>query len=105
MRVVVGDDVLLMRQGIVHVLEAGGDEVVGEAGDLSGLLAAVRAHEPDVVIIDIRMPPTHTTEGLQAAERIAADHPGTGILILSQHIEPEYAMSRSSTIRRASATC
>jgi serine/threonine-protein kinase len=90
---VVGDDVLLMREGIVRVLEAGGNEVVGEAGDVNGLLVAVRAHQPDVVIIDIRMPPTHTTEGLQAAERIAADHPGIGILILSQYLEPEYAMS------------
>jgi len=91
MRVVVADDVLLMREGIVHVLEAAGEDVVAQAGDVAGVLAAVAAHRPDVAVLDIRMPPTHTTEGLQAAEQIAAAHPGTGILILSQYVEPEYA--------------
>lgn len=91
MRVVVADDVLLMRKGIVHVLREAGEDVVGEAHDVPGLLAAVQTHKPDVVIIDIRMPPTHTTEGLEAANQVAATHAGTGILILSQYIEPEYA--------------
>ena len=91
MRVVVGDDVLLVREGIVKVLQDAGEEVVAEAGDVAGILAAVARHQPDVAILDIRMPPTHTTEGLLAAEQIAAAHPGTGILILSQYIEPEYA--------------
>ena len=91
MRVVVADDVLLMREGIAHVLRSSGEDVVGTAGDVAALLAIVAAQTPEVVIVDIRMPPTHTTEGLQAAERIASDHPGTGILILSQYIEPEYA--------------
>lgn len=91
MRVVVADDVLLMREGVVHVLQTAGEEVVAAVGDVPALLAAVEAHRPDVAIIDIRMPPTHTTEGLQAAVQIAASHPGTGILILSQYIEPEYA--------------
>jgi serine/threonine-protein kinase len=91
MRVVVGDDVLLMREGIVKVLREAGEEVVAEAGDVAGILAAVAEHRPDVAVIDIRMPPTHTTEGLQAAEQIAARYPGTAILILSQYIEPEYA--------------
>jgi DNA-binding NarL/FixJ family response regulator len=93
MRVVVADDVLLMREGIIRVLEGSGHEVVGCAADVPGLLALVDAHKPDLAIIDIRMPPTHTTEGLLAGERIAADHPGIGILILSQYIEPEYATS------------
>ena len=93
MRVVVADDVLLMREGITRVLEGSGHEVVGLAADVPGLLAVVDAHKPDLVIIDIRMPPTHTIEGLQAAERIAVEHPGIGILILSQYIEPEYATS------------
>jgi DNA-binding NarL/FixJ family response regulator len=93
MRVVVADDVLLMREGITRVLEGSGHEVVGQAADVPGLLALVDTEEPDLVIIDIRMPPTHTTEGLQAGERIASDHPGIGILILSQYIEPEYATS------------
>lgn len=91
MRVVVADDVLLMREGVVHVLQRAGEEVVAAVGDVPALLAAVETHRPDVAIIDIRMPPTHTTEGLQAAGQIAAAHPGTGILILSQYIEPEYA--------------
>jgi DNA-binding NarL/FixJ family response regulator len=92
-RVAVADDVLLMREGIIRVLESSGQEVVGQAGDVPGLLAVVAAARPDVAIVDIRMPPTHTTEGLQAAERIAADHPGVGVLILSQYLEPEYATS------------
>ncbi len=91
MRVVVGDDVLLMREGIVKVLEEAGHEVVAQAGDVAGILAEVAMHQPDAAVIDIRMPPTHTTEGLQAAEQIGTTHPGTGILILSQYIEPEYA--------------
>ncbi len=93
MRVVVADDVLLIREGIIRVLEGSGQEVVGQAADVPGLLALVTTERPDVVVIDIRMPPTHTDEGLQAAERIATDHPGTGVLILSQYVEPEYATS------------
>ena len=91
MRVVVGEDVLLMREGIVHVLRNAGVEVVGQADDLDSLLQVVAEQAPDVVVVDIRMPPTHTDEGLVAARQIMSDHPGTGVLILSQYVEPEYA--------------
>jgi DNA-binding NarL/FixJ family response regulator len=93
MRVVIGEDVLLMREGIVHVLRDAGVEVVGQAGDLDSLLEVVRSQAPDIVILDIRMPPTYSDEGLVAAKRIAADLPDTGILILSQYVESEYATS------------
>ncbi len=92
MRVVVAEDVMLTREGIVRLLRDAGIEVVAEAVDLDGLLKAVQTDRPDIVIADIRMPPTHTTEGLDAAGRIAVEHPGVGVLILSQYIEPGYAM-------------
>ncbi len=91
MRVVVAEDALLTRAGIVQVLRAAGVDVVGEAADLPTLLRAVDELEPDVVVADIRMPPGHSDEGLVAAREITARHPGTGILILSQYLEPEYA--------------
>ena len=92
MRVVVADDVLLTRQGIVRLLQDAGVDVVGEAGDAEGLLRNVRLDRPDVAIVDIRMPPTHTDEGLVAAQSIRADHPEIGVLLLSQYVEPSYAM-------------
>jgi DNA-binding NarL/FixJ family response regulator len=92
MRVVVADDVLLTRQGIVSLLQDAGIDVVGEAGDAEGLLRNVRLDRPDVAIVDIRMPPTHTDEGLVAAQSIRADHPEIGVLLLSQYVEPSYAM-------------
>jgi DNA-binding NarL/FixJ family response regulator len=92
MRVVVADDALLIREGIVHVLRDGGVDVVGQAEDADGLLRAVRDTEPDVAIVDIRMPPTHTDEGLRAAQRIREHHPTVGVLVLSQYLEPSYAM-------------
>jgi DNA-binding NarL/FixJ family response regulator len=92
MRVVVAEDLMLTREGLVRLLRDAGIDVVGEAGDLDGLLRAVVDHGPDVAIVDIRMPPTHTDEGLQAADRIRLDRPGTGVLVLSQYIEPSYAM-------------
>jgi DNA-binding NarL/FixJ family response regulator len=91
MRVVVADDALLVREGITHVLSSVGFDVVGEAADVPGLLALVDREEPDVVVVDIRMPPTHTTEGLQAAQQVAVGHPGTAILILSEFLDSEYA--------------
>ena len=93
MRIVVADDSLLTREGIVHVLTAGGFDVVAQAGDAPGLLAAVREHQPDVAVVDIRMPPTHTDEGLVAARQIATDHPSTAVLVLSQYVHPGYAIS------------
>jgi DNA-binding NarL/FixJ family response regulator len=92
MRVVVADDVMLTREGIVRLLKDAGIEVVGQADDAGSLLRAVHLAQPDAAIIDIRMPPTHTDEGLQAAQQIRAEHPGVGVLILSQYVEPHYAM-------------
>jgi DNA-binding NarL/FixJ family response regulator len=92
MRVVVADDVMLTREGIVRLLGEAGIEVVGEAEDAEGLLRHVRLARPDVAIVDIRMPPTHTDEGLVAAQAIRADHPEVGVLVLSHYVEPSYAM-------------
>ena len=91
-RVVVADDVLLTREGIVRLLRDAGIEVVAEAEDAQGLLRQVRLHRPDVALVDIRMPPTHTDEGLVAAQTIRAEHPQVGVLVLSQYVEPSYAM-------------
>jgi DNA-binding NarL/FixJ family response regulator len=91
MRVVLGEDSLLLRAGIARLLEDVGIEVVGEAGDLDDLLRKVRAHKPDVAIVDIKMPPTHTDEGLRAALTIRSELPGTAVLVLSQYVEKEYA--------------
>jgi DNA-binding NarL/FixJ family response regulator len=93
MRVVVADDAVLVREGIARLLQDAGFDVVGKAGTAEELMLKVRSYEPDVVITDIRMPPTQTDEGLRAAREIRRDHPGTGVLVLSQHIEPRYAMS------------
>jgi len=92
MRVVVAEDVMLTREGITRLLTDAGVDVVGEAGDAAALLRAVRMTQPDAAIVDIRMPPTHTDEGLVAAQQIRAEHPGVGVLILSQYVEPRYAM-------------
>ena len=92
LRVVVAEDSLLLRAGVVRVLEDAGFEVVGQAGDADGLLQEVRAHRPDLVVTDIRMPPTYTDEGLQAAGLIRAELPGTGVLLLSQYAEEAYAL-------------
>jgi DNA-binding NarL/FixJ family response regulator len=91
-RVAVADDDVLLREGLASLLERSGFEVVGQAGDGPALLDLVRSHEPDLVIVDIRMPPDHETEGLDAARVIRAELPGTGILVLSAHVEVEQAM-------------
>jgi DNA-binding NarL/FixJ family response regulator len=91
MRVVLGEDSLLLRAGVARLLEDAGIEVVGQAGDLDDLLRKVRAHKPDVAIVDIKMPPTHSDEGLRAARIIRSELPGTGVLVLSQYVEKEYA--------------
>lgn len=88
----VADDSKLTREGIVRLLGDAGVEVVGEAEDADGLLRQVRACEPDAVVVDIRMPPSYTDEGLVAAARIRADHPAVGVLVLSQYVEASYAM-------------
>ena len=93
MRVVIGEDSVLTRAGIARVLEAGGLEIVGQAGDLDGLIAAVDEAVPDVVVVDIRMPPTFTDEGLRAAARIREVHGTTvGVLVLSQHLDARFAL-------------
>ena len=92
MRVVVADDDLLTRRGIVHLLQEVGIDVVAQAEDAEALLRHVRLARPDAVIVDIRMPPTHTDEGLAAARTICSDHPDIGVLVLSQYIEPSYAL-------------
>jgi len=91
-RVVVADDVLLTREGIVRLLRDANIEVVAEAADAQGLLQHVRLARPDVALVDIRMPPTHTDEGLVAAQTIRAEHPQVGVLVLSQYVEPSYAL-------------
>jgi DNA-binding NarL/FixJ family response regulator len=91
-RVVVAEDVMLTREGIVRVLGDAGFDVVAQAEDLDGLMRVVVVERPEVVVVDIRMPPTHTDEGLVAAARIRNEHPETGVLVLSQYIEPSYAM-------------
>ncbi len=93
LRLVLADDSVLVREGVARLLVDAGFEVVAQVGDADGLLRATREHLPDVAIVDIRMPPTNTDEGLRAAEAIRAEH-GTavGILVLSQHVEPSFAL-------------
>jgi DNA-binding NarL/FixJ family response regulator len=92
LRVVLAEDDVLLREGLASLLERSGFEVVGQAGDGAQLLTLVDAETPELVVVDIRMPPTHTAEGLDAAQRIRQEHPETGILVLSAHVEVEHAM-------------
>jgi DNA-binding NarL/FixJ family response regulator len=92
LRVVVVEDSFLLRAGVVRVLEGAGFEVAGEAGDADELLRQVREHRPDVVVTDIRMPPTQTDEGVRAAAAIREEHPGTGVVVLSQYVRQSYAI-------------
>jgi DNA-binding NarL/FixJ family response regulator len=91
-RVVLADDDVLLREGVASLLERSHFDVVGRAGDLGELLAQVRAHKPDLAIVDIRMPPTHSTEGLDAARIIRNELPQVAILVLSAHAEVDHAM-------------
>jgi DNA-binding NarL/FixJ family response regulator len=88
----VADDSVLLREGIVRILGDSGFDVVGQAGDAEDLIRKVSAHKPDVAIVDVRMPPTNTDDGLRAAQQIRADQPETGVLVLSQYIEEGYAL-------------
>ncbi len=92
LRVVLAEDSVLLREGVARILLDAGFEVVGQAGSAEDLLLKVRSYSPDVAIVDIRMPPTHTDEGLRAAQEIRERHPTVGVLVLSQYIEPTYAM-------------
>ena len=91
-KVVLADDSVLLREGVARILEESGFDVVGQAGNPDELMLKVRSYSPDVAVVDIRMPPTHTDEGLRAAKEIRERHPGVGVLVLSQYVEPEYAM-------------
>jgi DNA-binding NarL/FixJ family response regulator len=91
MRVVIADDSVLLREGVSRLLVEAGFEVVGQAGDADELLREVEAKQPDVAIVDIRMPPTHTDEGLQAARELRSRYPSLGVLVLSQYVRPSYA--------------
>src|SRR4051794_24123890 len=91
-RVILADDDVLLREGVASLLERSDFEVVGQAGDGAELLDLVHEHEPDLVLVDIRMPPSHSTEGLDAARAIRDAFPDTGILVLSAHTEVEHAM-------------
>jgi DNA-binding NarL/FixJ family response regulator len=91
-RVVVADDSVLLREGIAHLLDEAGLEVVGQAGNADELMLKVRSYRPDVAVVDIRMPPTQTDEGLRAAKQIRREFPETGVLVLSAYLESEYAL-------------
>jgi DNA-binding NarL/FixJ family response regulator len=91
MRVVIAEDAALMRQGLTRLLGDHGHQVCAAVADGAALLAAVAEHHPDIAVVDIRMPPTHTDEGLRAALDLRRDHPGTGVLVFSQYIETRYA--------------
>jgi DNA-binding NarL/FixJ family response regulator len=91
-RVVLADDSVLFREGLARVLAENGFVVAGQAGDADGLHVAVERETPDVVVTDIRMPPTNTNDGLLAAQRIRAEHPGVGVLVLSQYVETRQAV-------------
>jgi DNA-binding NarL/FixJ family response regulator len=89
---VVAEDSVLLREGVVRLLEDAGMEVVGQAGDADELLRKVRAHKPDIAVVDVRMPPSNTDDGLRAAQQIRADLPETAVLVLSQYVEEGYAL-------------
>jgi DNA-binding NarL/FixJ family response regulator len=91
-RIVIGEDQALLREGIARLLEEAGFDVVGQAGDAVDLRRKVGAHKPDVAVVDIQMPPTRTDDGLRAAIHIRSEHPGTRVLVLSQYVEERYAV-------------
>ena len=91
-KVVIADDSALIREGVARVLADAGFEVVAQVENADELMRAIARQHPDVAVVDIRMPPTHTDEGMRAARRIREAHPAVGVLVLSQYVEPEYAM-------------
>jgi DNA-binding NarL/FixJ family response regulator len=92
MRIVIADDTVLMREGLARLLSDAGFEIAGKAGDADELMRLVERRLPDVAVVDIRMPPTHTDEGIVAADRIREAAPSVGVLVLSQYLESRYAM-------------
>jgi DNA-binding NarL/FixJ family response regulator len=97
MRVVIADDAPLIREGVARLLTENGVEVVDQVGDAEALLRSVRDLRPEVALVDIRMPPTHTDEGLRAAHDIRSRYPNTAVLVLSQYLEPDYAIQLVET--------
>jgi DNA-binding NarL/FixJ family response regulator len=91
-RVVIADDAALVREGVARLLTENGLDVVDQVGDADALLRSIRDNRPDAALVDIRMPPTHTDEGLRAAREIRSQYPETAVLVLSQHLELEYAL-------------
>src|SRR6202050_4697470 len=91
MRIIIAEDSAVVRAGLAEILAARGPEVVAAVGDAQALIAAVDEHRPDVAVVDVRMPPGYTDEGLRAAIAIRRDHPGVGVLVFSQYIETRYA--------------
>ena len=91
MRIVIAEDSVLLREGLAEILARRDHQVVAAVGDAQGLLTSVLAQAPDVAIVDVRLPPGYQDEGLQAALKLRSDHPGVGILVLSQYVEPTYA--------------
>ena len=96
MRVVIGDDEMFLREGLPRLLEGTSVSVVGKAANAPELLRCVALTQPDVAIVDIRMPPTHTDEGLVAAQEIRRSHPSVGVLVLSHYVESRYASTAST---------
>lgn len=90
MRVVIAEDQILLRDGLARLFADAGDDVVAKVGDADALLTAVADHEPDLAVVDVRMPPTHTDEGTRAAREIRQRHPGVSVLVLSQHVEASH---------------
>jgi DNA-binding NarL/FixJ family response regulator len=91
MRIVIAEDSVVLRAGLVEILADRGHEIAAAVGDADALCAAVAAHRPDVTVVDVRMPPTHTDEGLRAAIALRRDYPGLGVLVFSQYVETRYA--------------
>jgi serine/threonine-protein kinase PknK len=100
LRLILAEDDVLLREGLASLLERSGFQVVGQAGDAARLLELVATQAPDLAVVDIRMPPTHTAEGLEAARQIRQEHPEIGILVLSAHVEVEHAMELLASGRR-----
>jgi DNA-binding NarL/FixJ family response regulator len=92
MRVVIADDAVLVREGVARLLAEAGHDVVEQVSDADALVRSVRDRGPDVALVDIRMPPTHTDEGVRAAHEVRSSYPGTAVVVLSQHLDPDYAL-------------
>jgi DNA-binding NarL/FixJ family response regulator len=91
-RLVIAEDTVLLREGLAGLLEDAGHTVLARVGDAESLLAVVAEHEPELAIVDVRMPPTYEDEGMRAAVEIRSEHPGTAVLVLSQHVESRFAV-------------